>query len=253
MTSPKDLYRFHVKNLRSVSAGLDHVFRSARDAIARSDSTVIDTHIRLLSFLLGVWSEVRLLKILHEPNGFSQAQRECISKDSALQRWLLAVELAFRKRYKIPKAALRPPRLPSTAHFRFRTLTETLENELSGIITIRNKLAHGQWVYPLTKEMDRVATDQMRALNQENILSLTSKRRLVEILCEIVHDLIVSKPTFDRDWDKHFRRFEQTRTNLRRKEYQKWQGHIRARYRRGQRKRLTEYTRLLSGAPRVQE
>ena len=253
MTSSKDLYKCHVANLRSVSHGLDHVFRSARDAIARNDQRVIDTHIRLLLFLLGVWSEVRLLKILYEFNGFSQAQRKRISKATALDRWLLAVELAFRKHYSIPKAALRPPQLPSTAYLRFTTLTETLNNELSEIITMRNKLAHGQWRYPLNDAMNRVVSDRMRALRQENVLSLICKRNLVEILCQIVHDLIVSRPTFEEDWDKHYGRFEQTRTNIERKKYNKWASQTRARYHRGRDKRLSGYARVISESPRDHE
>ena len=173
-------------------------------------------------------------------------QRKRISSADALKRWLLTVEIAFRKHYGIPKAALRPPQLLSTAYLRFTTLTETLENELRAVITMRNKPAHGQWIYPLNDEMNQVASDQMRVLRQENVLSLLCKRRLVEILCEIVHDLIVSKPTFEQDWDKHFGRFEQTRTNLKRKEYKKWASQIRARYHRGRDKRLSEYTRLIS-------
>ena len=227
MTSPDKLYKYHVENVRSVSDGLNHVFRSAQDAVARDDQKIIDTHIRLLSFLLGVWSEVRLLKILYELNGFSQAERNCILKATALKRWSLAVELAFRKHYSIPKATLRPPQLPSTAHFRLKALAETLGNELGRIITMRNKLAHGQWIYPLNDAMDRVAQDQMNALRQENILSLIQKRSLLEILCQIIHDLIVSRPTFEQDWDKHFGRFEQTRTNIERKSYGKWENQIR--------------------------
>ena len=161
MKPPEKLYEFHTANLRSVSNGLDHVFRSARDAIARSDMSVIRTYIRLLSFLLGVWSEVRLLKMLYESNGFSPADRIRILKTTALDRWLLAVEIAFRGHYGIPRAALRPPKLPSTAYSRLIILEQILQNELYGMITMRNKLAHGQWKYPLNEAMDDVAQEQM--------------------------------------------------------------------------------------------
>ena len=48
--------------------------------------------------------------------------------------------------------------------------------------------------------------------------------------------LAVSRPTFERDWDIHFSRFEQTRTNIERKSYDKWKAHIRARYKQGREK-----------------
>lgn len=240
MKSPEKLYEFHVANLRFVSDGLDHVFRSARNAIAKGDKRVISTHIRLLSFLLGAWSEVRLFKLSYEPNAFSPADRGRIFKVTALDRWLLVVQIAFRRHYKIPRAPLRPPRLPSTAYFRLTTLEETLRNELRAIITMRNKLAHGQWKYPLNEEMDDVAQEQMDDLHRENVLSLVQKRKLLDILCRVVHDLAVSRRTFERDWDTHFRHFEQTRTNIKRKSYDKWEAQIHDRYRRGREKLLSK-------------
>jgi len=238
MKSTEKLYEFHVANLRSVSDGLDHVFRSARNAIAKRDTRVISTHVRLLSFLLGAWSEVRLFKLSYEPNAFSPAERVRILEVTALDRWLLVVQIAFRRHYGIPRAPLRPPRLPSTAYLRLTTLEQTLRNELRAIITMRNKLAHGQWKYPLNEEMDDVAQEQMDDLRKENVLSLVQKRKLLDILCRVVHDLAVSRPTFERDWDTHFRHFEQTRTNIERKSYNKWEAQIHDKYRRGRRKLL---------------
>ena len=98
---------------------------------------------------------------------------------------------------------------------------------------MRNKLAHGQWEYPLNEGMDDVAQVQMDALRIENVLSLTQKFKLLDILCKVVHDLAVSRPTFERDWDMHFSWFAQTRTNIERKSYDKWEAQIHARYKQG--------------------
>lgn len=234
--APKKLYEFHVANLQAVTEGLGHVFRSARHAIAHDNQRVVSTHVRILSCLLGAWSEVRLLKLLYEPNGFSQSDRLRILNAAALDRWILAVETAFRRHYGIPSAALRPPKLPSTAYLRITTLEQTLRNELSAVITMRNKLAHGQWRYPLNDGMNDVAQEQMDALRKETVLSLAQKVTLLDILCNVVHDLAVSRPTFERDWDIHFRRLEQTRINIERKSYEKWEAQIRARHSRGREK-----------------
>lgn len=121
---------------------------------------------------------------------------------------------------------------------------------------MRNKLAHGQWKYPLNDRMDNVAQDQMNILRGENVFSLRQKFNLLKILCQIVHDLVVSKPTFERDWDKHFGRFEQTRTDIKRMSYDKWEARVRAQYKRGLEKlvrnRLQESS-LLNGEDEQQQ
>ena len=239
MKSPEKLYQFHVRNLRSVTAGLQHVFASGREAIARAHQEGVNTHVRLVSFLLGVWSEARLLKLLYEPNGFSEPERCKVLKETALTRWQVLVELAFRKHYNIPQSELRPPKLPSTAHFRLAKLQEALQTELRAVITMRNKLAHGQWAYPLNDVLDDVAQEQMEALRKENLLSLRQKFRLLDILCNVIHDLSVSRRTFERDWDDHFREFEQTRINIERKNLATWEAQMRKKYQQGRERLMT--------------
>jgi hypothetical protein len=239
---PEKLYQFHVKNLHAVTDGLEHAFAFGRAAVARSDDHATGTAVRLVSFLLGAWSETRLLKLLYEPNGFADGDRATVLTHKALERWEMAVELAFRKHYRIPHAQLAPPHLPSTAHFRYGALVGALKNDLRSVITMRNKLAHGQWFYPLNEALDDVAQEQMDVLRHETLLSLKRKSRLLEILCSAVHDLAVSRRTFERDWDDHFRAFGQTQTNILTKSYAAWADQLRRRFEQG-RNRLKESAR----------
>lgn len=179
MKATEKLYKFHVRNLWSVTDGLDHVFTSGREAVARGHQENVRTHVCLVSFLLGAWSEARLLKLIYEPNGFSDPDRSTVLSETALGRWKILVELAFRRHYDIPLAELRPPKLPSTAHFRLTKLQEALDTDLRAVITMRNKLAHGQWAYPLNDALDDVAQEQMDALRTENLLLLRQKFRLL--------------------------------------------------------------------------
>jgi hypothetical protein len=112
-------------------------------------------------------------------------------------------------------------------------LRDALEKDLRSVITLRNKLAHGQWIYPLNEALDDIAQEQMDALRTENILSLTQKAALVNYICDSIHDLVVSRPTFDRDFDDHFRCVEQIRVNISRKSYEVWAAQIQRRHQRG--------------------
>jgi hypothetical protein len=113
-------------------------------------------------------------------------------------------------------------------------LKDALDGNLNAVITMRNKLAHGQWAYPLNESLDDVAQAQMDALRNENLLSLKQKWSLLDAVCAAVHDLAISLPTFERDWDKHFRHVEQIRVNIRQKSYPGWAKQLREKYERGQ-------------------
>ena len=205
MKTPDKLYRFHVANLRSVHDAPRRIARSARDAVARSESTGIETFNRLYALLLGAWAECRLSKLLFEPNGFSARNgKQFAARRATLIVGSTLVELAFRKHYGVPKVPLTPSVLSHSAWSRLVALNDSLNNDLRFIVTLRNKLAHGQWIYPLNETGDDVAQEQMASLCTENILSLEFKKKILDNLLNAVFDLAVSKPTFERDFDCHF-------------------------------------------------
>ena len=48
----------------------------------------------------------------------------------------------------------------------------------------------------------------MRDINKENILVLQFRLALFRSLSQIIHDLAVSKKTFERDFDNNFKKIE---------------------------------------------
>ncbi len=234
----KKLYEFHVANLQEIDRAMERVARSLRAAISQGDEITVSSFMRLYALLLGAWAECRLRKLIYEPKGFDDSERDTIrAENTQLKRWQKAVEVAFRRQYKIPKAPITSNVLPHSAHSRYVALSEMLVRDLGSIIELRNKLAHGQWVYPLNKDGNDVAQEQMDALRVENLLSLQFKKRLLESLSAIIHDLVVSKPTFERDFDNHFRIIVETRRNLQNRDYETWAQSMRQKYQRGKAKR----------------
>ncbi|MCC7188747.1 MAG: hypothetical protein IT312_08400 [Anaerolineales bacterium] len=240
MKTPKKLYQFHVANLREIDHAMDKIARSLRASISQNDEATVSAFMRLYALLLGTWAECRLRKLIYEPQGFIDTEREKIRAESTqLKQWQKAVEVAFRRQYKIPKAVLSSSVLPHSAHTRYDTLSEMLTNDLGSTIELRNKLAHGQWFYPLNNEGNDIAQEQMDALRNENLLSLQFKKALLEALSSAIHDLVVSKPTFERDFDNHLRVITETQRNLKNRDYKNWAESMREKYERGKVKKMS--------------
>ena len=243
MKTPKKLYQFHVANLREIDHAMDKIARSLRTSISQGDEATVSAFMRLYALLLGTWAECRLRKLIYEPQGFTDTERETIQAESTqLKQWQKAVEVAFRRQYQIPKAILSASVLSHSAYSRFDTLSKMLTNDLGSIIELRNKLAHGQWYYPLNSEGNDIAQEQMDALRIENLLSLQFKKTLLESLSSAIHDLVVSKPTFERDFDNHLRVIAETQRNLKNRDYIKWAESMRVKYDRGKVKKASPST-----------
>jgi hypothetical protein len=237
--SDEKLYRFHVANLQGVSTALNRVALALRRAVSTRDEHDAFTFTRLYALLLGAWAECRIAKLLFEPKAFSKSQRDVIDKEgSHLGRWKKTVELAFRKHYEVPKAKLSVASLSHSAYSRFSTLVNLLDNDLAFVITLRNKLAHGQWAFPLNDLCDDVNQEQYDALRVENGLNLQLKRNLLVHLLGAIQDLVLSRPAFERDFDKRFEGITQIRQQLANKDYRLWQMQMVERAEKGKKKRL---------------
>jgi hypothetical protein len=237
---PSDLklYKFHVANLRSIRVAIDKIAISTRSAIAEENKQTTESFVRLYAFLLGAWAETRLKKILFEPYGFQESERQLVlSQSTQLESWQKAVEIAFRKQYNVPSATLTANTLLFTPFKRYSEISEIIDKDLRPVIEIRNKLAHGQWVYPLNNEGSAVEENKYTQLNNENLPSLQYKRSLLSSISDIIHDLIVSIATFERDFDTHYKQITTTRENLKNRKYADYVNREVAKRRRGMERR----------------
>lgn len=235
--SPDDLYRAHVQNLRSVQTGIEQIERELRAAISRRDTASTKALLKILLLLTGSWAECRLRKLLYEPNGFSQQDRDAITAcRQQVEWWKRALEIGFRARYNLPNAVL-PAALKATGRLRYIELLSTIDSDLKPIIEMRNTLAHGQWARPLNSAGADIAPSMIRALIRENALSARFKKTILESLAIVLHDLVAGNAAFERDFDQHFTRLENARHNLQNRRYTDWEASMTKKYDAGRAKR----------------
>ena len=213
-----------MENLREIEKALANVGRLAKEEIAKKDAqNSLRSLERLYTFLVAAWAECRLKKLLHEEYGFTAGERDAIeaTKDQH-KMWVKTVESAFRKHYRIPLRSLDITSLGATRSANYDALIASLNNDLKIVIEIRNKLAHGQWIYPLNRSGTSIEPLKYELISRENLLTLQVKLKLIGKIADAVHDLVVSPSTFERDFDAHFTRLNQARIDLTRRSYQKF-------------------------------
>ncbi|QGN34500.1 hypothetical protein [Microlunatus sp. Gsoil 973] len=211
-TSPNFLK--HAANLNAVIAALTQVERAHKRAIRDHDEPSEMAFRKVHTLLLGVYAEARLRKIIDDPTGFNDRERRLIwSNRSQEQRWVTAVELAARRHYQVLTHEELANVLPPLALGRIEAVSDLLVGELSAIITDRNRLAHGQWVWQLRSSSD----DQFSSTPHDydyNYEALRARRSLLDKIGELVNLLCVSEPTFDREFNTLTRNIEDARSKL---------------------------------------
>lgn len=232
MPPPETIYAFHVANLREVNRGLAHIGRELRRALSDGDRPGSSALTKTYALTLAVKVECRLQKLVYEPN-VSAAERETVlAPPQHVERWHAAVELGLRNHWANRPGDLSQLSLGHDIHARYQTLTAAIEDDLRPIIELRNKLAHGQWVFPLT-ESNEVAVEQKRTLEREQALSLGLKSRILDDLADVIHDLVVSRHAFESSFERQFRDLTLLRGELAERRFKNFEAKLRSKRRRG--------------------
>ena len=237
---PINIYAFCVENQKQITQSMNYLGRTIHTAIATNKSaTEIDSLIRLYILIIGIWAETRLQKIIHEPNSFTDIDRTVIcgnrNQKPKIVQWKVVVDLGYAKSNNLPMVyPIDVYKLsPEDQHHR-QLIHKILDQDLNQIIEIRNKLAHGQWEFPLNRNNTNLNIQAQNFIKSENILTLTFRYRLLVSIASIIHDLVVSYPTHKRDFLKIIQQLNQDRINLTRRKYCKYSANLRKSYQKHQ-------------------
>lgn len=225
-------YYSYVDNLKFVEFALKDTFYILKTKISKKQENTehFQASIRSSILLLGVWAETRLKKLLYEYNALSQKyiftdlEIKLINlQKQKIEQWKTIIELAFRKHYNIYIGEeLNQDNLNN--YKKYITLIKLIDEDLKPIIETRNKLAHGQWLCQLNDKGNLSQNEVFDNLKYENIISLEKKFQILQYLTKIIHDLAISKHTFTRDFEKHYKEINDRRKFLKKhkdKEYNK--------------------------------
>lgn len=224
---PTKKYKQHTANLRAVDEAFKEAVAVARSAIRDQKNDLEEAQSKLCGLLLGVWAETRLSKLLNEQNFFADDERDrYFGIDNLFDRWTAVLEHGFRKHYRARQ--LSEASLGHGAFHQFCTLRQHLEFHIKPILEIRNKLAHGQWIYPFASNSPNgeVVQEKYLALKNINIHSLNLQYLILKHLSDLIFLLLANKTAFQRDFDNSYSKISDQVRRLESQSYQTYRNKI---------------------------
>jgi hypothetical protein len=235
------LYTKHVQNLASIDSAIKLVQLDLRRYISTQQESNEYLYTKILSYLVTCWTEVRVLKLAYEPNTFTGVEiAQIISASTLKDKWKTALNISVCKAYQLSfteDVEEIKNKLDYTPRMRYSELLKLIENDLMLSIELRNRIAHGQWKYAFTNNLGSISNDLTKELRTENIVKLQLKIKLFITISEIIHDLAVSPPTFEQNFDKKYKKVEQQVKNLHKRNYNDYKHKMIQKYKRGIQKR----------------
>lgn len=196
--SKKELYDIYSKNINYANLQLEILRKQAREIAAKyywykekkqnkfHDELIAITN--LFSYILGNKFELQLMKIIHENSAaaFKDEELEDIkSADTMYEKWVKCLEICFNKN------------IDNTV-FLGKDIKELFVDEegymkvIQDIITMRNRLAHGQWNIQLNSNNTKIVNLEILG-NYPDISKLVLLRKKLDVLVKIVETIVVYK------------------------------------------------------------
>lgn len=209
-----------------------------KESIRRNEQSQVDAFTRILAQLVNSWIEVRVLKLIYEPNAFTEDQVEEILNIQVLNaKWKKALFYSYSKSFKISD----PSKIQDD---RYKYLSDLINSDFLESNIVRNKLAHGQWKYAFNKELTAINDDITKRVNDENVMKLQIKMKIFKDIAQIIHDLTVSKPTFERDFDKYVSRVKNNKNHYENKNFERYKEILINSHKKGKRRRASLLTQF---------
>lgn len=200
----ENLYKIHLENERALSEAFDVARQTCKNAIRGGKLRQEELLTKNCALLLGAKLETTLLRIIHDPSGFTPDQRQRIdSAPTAADKWARVVKEAFASRHNIPMSQV-PQRLPFTAQARYAEVDRLVKEQFIPLIELRNSLAHGQWHRTLNSSGTKVDPRRMAQLARQNVWRLAIQDNILHHVSLLIHDLVVTRNAFERDFDKRW-------------------------------------------------
>lgn len=202
-TSEQQFHSDFSKNVTSLEAARKKINAQINDALRKDDSFSVKVYTNLYLLVYSAWTEASLVKLIHTPSGFSLDEKQKILKDQdVINKWKKCVNTAFKK---FRKGGSEIPNKKKKIH---RMLDDYLKSQAQ----IRNKIAHGQWVYPLHKNNITQDKEAQTLMDLVEVIQIDTWFEIFGEIVEIVRGLIDSRER--NDHLAHYNHYYTRLTNI---------------------------------------
>jgi hypothetical protein len=226
----ENLYKIHLENERALAEAFDVARNSCKDAIRTGKRREEGILTKNCALILGAKLETTLFRIIYDPSGFTPDQRRRIESTSTVaDKWLRVVKEAFASRHDIPLSQV-PRRLPFTGHAQYLEIERLIKEQFIPLIELRNSLAHGQWHRTLNSSGTKVDPRRMAQLSKLSVWRLAIQDNILHHVSLLIHDFVVTRLAFERDFDKRWNDLRSAVTRLESSSGETWAQKLRERH-----------------------
>ena len=212
----RDLAKAHRSNLRHIEKAITAMNRSYNSAIRESYTELQYASQQALIMMWVAWLETYLdLMLNNNPDITEHLHNQVYACTTHTDSWKYLIDYLFRLRYfSGKKRPLNEITLGRTNYSRYLTLMNLLNNEIECVISLRNRLAHGQWKIALNTDKTDINQEITALLNTMGKVDLIINKNVFRNFAITISNLAMSRKAFEKQYDDRMLRIDETRKNI---------------------------------------
>lgn len=185
----------NVRHLKKVEKNLT---MDINHYLLKGDDFKVRIKTNFYSLLYSSLSEAQFLQILHTPKGFSYLEIQKIQKKrSIVDKWICMLDIALSK--------VGDFNIDADIANKRNHLIDVIKTYIEKPQTIRNKIAHGQWVCALNSANTKENVATTAAVKSIDVVEISRWYTVHQYLCFIIRDLVQSNMgTFNESFNKNY-------------------------------------------------
>lgn len=188
ITPEQQFYSHFNQNVIVLLQARKKINAEINDCLRKDDFSSLKIFTNVYLLIYSAWTEASLVKLIHTPSGFTENEKKSILKDrDVLNKWKKCVDMAFSKFNN------KGSEIPNKK----KKIRKLLDDYLKTQANIRNKIAHGQWSYPLQKNNIKHDADSGLLLNLIDVIQIDTWFEIFEEVIAVVNGLIDAREKND--------------------------------------------------------
>ncbi len=198
------IFKAQSRNVRHLKQVIQSLKRDINNDLKNKKIFETETKTKLLALLYSAWSEAQFVQIAYTEKGFSASEIENLIKiknKNITEGWESMINLAFTK--------IENPVEDDELKAKLKKLLDLVSSQIKKPSSIRNKIAHGQWIEALNSSLNKVNPSMTAELNSLDSAQIMRQIKIHVYLGKIIRDLVQSPGKgFNRDFTLHINALE---------------------------------------------
>lgn len=206
------------RNVKALESARKNLNQRINHSLRKSDFNSLKVYTKLYALLYCAWAEANLVKIVHTPFGFSEDEKKHILQPrDIVEKWVRCINTSFAKFKQRTNASEIPNKK--------RKINKLVKQYIETPRELRNKIAHGQWEFPLESNNIKPASEVKISLDTIDFIQIDIWFDVSKCLSNIVLGLVDARNTINNQGYKaHYHFYDKHLSNIEAilSERQKW-------------------------------